>query len=105
MLTEEQIQRLAEITAGEHGFDEEECKEHVRFIDNLSEVVLVFLPEEKQELFKKTLEGEFFEYLIQGYFRVGAEIVKIARIISLKKQLAQLSIDLSRVSRGIDVVP
>ena len=104
MLTEEQIQSLAKKLADEHGDDEEECKEHVRFIVNLSEVVLVFLPEEKQELFKKSLEGGFFEYLIQGHFHVGAEIDKIARIISLKKKLAQLSIDLSRL-RGVDVVP
>ena len=90
MLTEEQIQRLAKKLADEHVIDEEQCKEHVLFMDNLSEVALVFLPEDKKELFKKTLEGEFFEDLIQRYFRAGTEIVKIARMISLKTKLAQI---------------
>ena len=81
MLTEEQIQRLAKKAADEHGFDEEECKEHVRFADNFSEVVHVFLPEAAKELFEKTLEGEFFEELIQRCFRVGKEIIKIRWMI------------------------
>ena len=59
MLTEEQIQRLAKKLADEHGDDEEECKGHVRFADNFSEVIHVFLPEPAKELFKKTIEGEF----------------------------------------------
>ena len=81
MLTEEQIQRLAKKLADEHSDDEEECKGHVRFIDNLPEVVHVFLPEDKKELFEKTLEGEFFEDLIQRGFSAGKEISKICRLI------------------------
>ena len=90
MLTEEQIQRLAKKLADEHGFDEEECKEDVRFIDNLSEVAHVFLPEDKKELFKKTLEGEFFEDLIQRCFRVGKEINKIRWLINHKINFTEL---------------
>ena len=93
MLTEEQIQRLAEIIAGETGLDEEECKENVRFIDNLFEVALAFLPEDKKARFKKTFEGEFFEDLIQRCSRVGNEIVKISWLVNHRMN----SIELRRV--------
>ena len=81
MLTEEQIQRLAKKLADEHGDDEEQCKGHVRFAVNLSEVAHAFLPEDKKEPFKKALEGEFFEDLIQRCFSVGKEIIKIKWLI------------------------
>ena len=76
MLTEEQIQRLAKKLSDEHGDDEEECKEYVRFMANGSEVVHSFLPEGK-----KAFEGEFFEDLIQRCFLAGKEISKICRLI------------------------
>ena len=76
MLTEEQIQRLAKKIADEHGYDEEECKEYVRFMANRSEVFDIFHPESK-----KNLEGEFFEELIQRSFLAGKEISKICRLI------------------------
>ena len=77
MLTEEQIQKLAKKFADEHGDDEEECKKYVRFMANSSEKLHAFLPEGKKELFKKTLEGEFFEDLIQRVFITAQQISKI----------------------------
>ena len=53
MLTEEQIQRLAKKISEEHGDDEEQCEKHVRFIDTVSEMFHVLLPEDKKELYKK----------------------------------------------------
>ena len=67
-------------------------KGHVRFIDNLSEVVHVFLPEDKKELFEKTLEGGFFEDLIQRSFSVGKEINKIRWLINHKVNSTQLKL-------------
>ena len=77
MLTEEQIQRLAKKLSEEHDVDEEECKEHVRFIDNFSEAYHALLPEERKEDFKKALEGEFFEGLIQRSFSLGKQVREI----------------------------
>ena len=71
MLTEEQIQILAKKLADEHGDDEEQCKGHVRFAVNLSEIAHCLLLEDKKETFKKGLEGGFFEDLIQRCFSVG----------------------------------
>ena len=68
MLTEEQIQRLAKKLADEHGDDEEECKEYVRFMVNGSED-------------KKDFEGEFFEDLLERCFLVGKRISKICLLI------------------------
>ena len=85
MLTEEQIQRLQKLIADEHhDFDEEQCEESVRFADRVFEGALVYLPEDIQELLKKTFEGGFFEDLIQGCFRVGNEIVKITSLVQHK---------------------
>ena len=84
MLTEEQIQRLAKKLADEHGDDEEECEKHVRFMVNSSKVAYAFLPENKKELFKKNLEGEFFEYIIQEGFSLGIQLGKIIRLIDNK---------------------
>ena len=84
MLTEEQIQRLAKKLADEHGDDEEECEKHVRFMANSSKAAYAFLPENKKELFKKALEGEFFEYLIQEGFSLGIQLGKIIRLIDDK---------------------
>ena len=77
MLTEEQIQRLAKKLSEEHGDDEEECEKHVRFIDNFSEVYHALLPEEYKEHYKKVLEGEFFEDIIQRSFSLGKQIREI----------------------------
>ena len=77
MLTEEQIQRLAKKLADKHGDDEKECEKHVRFIDNFSEVYHALLPEERKEHFKKALEGEFFEVIIQRSFSLGKQIREI----------------------------
>ena len=90
MLTEEQIQRLAKKLSEEHAVDEEECKEHVSFIANFSEVVHALLPEDSKELYKKTLEGEFFEDLIQRSFSIGEQIRKIYKMWRLKAVLTQL---------------
>ena len=83
MLTEEQIQRLAKKIACGYGFDGEECKEHILFIVNLSEIALILLDEDKKELFKKAFEGGFFEHLIEHLielsFRPRAEIAEIVR--------------------------
>ena len=83
MLTEEQIQRLAKIIACGYGFDEEECKEHILFIVNISEIALILLDEDKKELFKKAFEENFFQHLIEHLielsFRPRAEIAKIVR--------------------------
>ena len=119
MLTEEQIQRLVKKLADEHGFDEETLKKHVLFIESFSELVLVFFPEDKKELFNKVFEGPFVEDLILRYFRIANEIVEISWMLSLKKKLAEIcfeeeeeesQIDPSRDSegyplRGVDVVP
>ena len=117
MLTEEQIQRLVKKLADEHGFDEEEWKKHVLFTENFSEFVLVFVHEDKKELFNKIFEGAFVEDLILRYFCIANEIRKIAWMLSLKKKLAQISFekeesqsDPSRDSdgyplQGVDVVP
>ena len=117
MLTEEQIQRLAKKLADERVFDEEECKKRVLFMERVSELALVFLPEDKKELFNKIFEGPFVEDLILRYFHIEKELVEIAWMLSLKKKLAQRSFekeesqsDPSRDSdgyplRGVDVVP
>ena len=89
MLTEEQIQRLAKKLSEEHGVDEEECKEHVRFIDNFSEAYHAFLPEERKEPFKKALEGGFFESLIQRSFSLGKQIREIYWMCRLRADLNQ----------------
>ena len=80
MLTEEQIQRLAKNLSEEHKVDEEECEKHLRFIANFSEVFHVLLPEDNKELYKKTFEGEFFEYIIQRSFSVGKQLHNICRL-------------------------
>ena len=90
MLTEEQIQRLAKKLSEEHTVDEEKCKEHVRFLANFSEVVHALLPEDSKELFKKSLEGEFFEGLIQRSFSIGEQIRKIYWMCRLKVNLTQM---------------
>ena len=117
MLTEEQIKRLVKKLADEHGFDEENSKKYLLFIESFSESALVLLPEDKKELFNKIFEGPFVEALILRYFRIENEICKIAWMLSLKKKLAQISFekeesqsDPSRDSdgyplRGVDVVP
>ena len=92
MLTEEQIQRLAKKLADEHGDDEEECKKHVRFIANVSEVVHAFFPEDKKELFEKTLEGGFFEDIIQSSFSIGKQISKIYWMCWFRVNITKLRI-------------
>ena len=84
MLTEEQIQRLAKKLADEHGDDEEECEKYVRLMANVSKVTHAHLREDKKELFKKALEGEFFEDLIQRSFSLGTQLSKIFRLINNK---------------------
>ena len=95
MLTEEQIQRLAKKLSDEHGDDEEECKEYVRFMANGSEVVHAFLPEDKKELFKKAFEGEFFEDLIQRGFSIGKQISKIYWMCHVRMITTQLRLSLN----------
>ena len=90
MLTEEQIQRLAKKLSEEHGDDEEQCVKHVRFIDTVSEIFHVLLPEEQQEVFRKTLEGEFFESIIQRSFRLGKKFHEIYWMCRLKVDLTQM---------------
>ena len=92
MLTEEQIQRLAKKLSEEHELDEEKCEKHVRFIDTVSEVFHVLLPEECKELYKKVLEGEFFEGLIQRSFSLEKQIREIYWICRLKVDLTQMSL-------------
>ena len=92
MLTEEQIQRLAKKLSEEHELDEEKCEKHVRFIDTVSEVFHVLLPEEQQEVFRKTFEGEFFEGLIQRSFSIGEQIRKIYWMCRLRGDLTQMSL-------------
>ena len=84
MLTEEQIQRLAKKLADEHGDDEEECEKYVRFMAYTSKATYAHLCEDKKELFKKTLEGGFFEDLIQRSFSLGTQLNKIFRLINNK---------------------
>ena len=90
MLTEEQIQRLAKNLSEEHKVDEEECEKHVRFIDNFSEVFIALLPEDSKELYKKTLEGEFFEYLIQRSFSVGKQLHNISLVFQAKVAITKM---------------
>ena len=90
MLTEEQIQKLAKKLADEHGDDEEECKKYVRFMANSSEKLHAFLPEGKKKLFKKTLEGEFFEGIIQRSFSLGKQLREIYWICRLRVDLTQM---------------
>ena len=96
MLTEEQIQILAKKLADEHDHDEEQCKGHVRFAVNLSEIVHSFLPEDKKELFKEALEGGFFESLIQRFFSAGKEIDKIIWMIKMRMSYAELMLAFSK---------
>ena len=96
MLTEEQIQRLAKKLADEHGVDEEQYKGYVRFVDNFSEIVSAFLPEDKKEVFKKALEEGFFEDYIQRCFSVGKEIVKIGWLFNHRITSTELKLVLSK---------
>ena len=90
MLTEEQIQRLVKKLSEEHGYDEEQCEKHVRFIDTVSEIFHVLLPEDCKELYKKILEGEFFEGIIQRSFSLGKQLREIYWICRLKVDLTQM---------------
>ena len=90
MLTEEQIQRLAKKLSEEHDDDEEECEKHVRFIDTVSEIFHVLLPEDCKELYKETLEGEFFEDIIQRSFSIGKQLREIYWICCLRVDLTKM---------------
>ena len=92
MLTEEQIQRLTKKLSEEYELDEEECEKNVRLIDTVSEFFHVLLPEECRELYKKTLEGEFFEGLIQRSFSLEKQIREIYWICRLKVILTKTSL-------------
>ena len=51
---------------------------------NSSKATYAHLREDKKELFKKVLEGEFFEDLIQRSFSLGTQLSKIFRLINDK---------------------
>ena len=61
---------------------------------NSSKVAYAFLPEGSNELFKKTLEGEFFEDLIQRSFSLGIQLSKIFRMCHSRMITAQLRLSL-----------
>ena len=96
MLTEEQIQILAKKLSKEHEVDEEQCEKHVRFIDTVSEVFHALLPEEQQEVLKKTLEGEFFERLLQKSFSLGKQIINLYRMCQIRVSSTQLRLSLKK---------
>ena len=96
MLTEEQIQRLTKKLAEEHEVDEEQCEKHVRFIDEFSEIVHALLPEESKELYKKILEGKFFEGIIQRCFSIGEEIYGIYWLCQAMLSITQMRLLLDK---------
>ena len=96
MLTEEQIQRLTKKLSEEYELDEAICEKNVRFIDTISEVFHVLLPEECRERYKKVLEGEFFEGLIQKSFSLEKQIREIYWICRLKVILSKMSLSIDK---------